>query len=174
MKENIIKALIDARIIESIKKKMPHKLSTIAQYLGDPIISDDQDYSSMMCSTWGDEISDEQQIAMADEDATTRHLGYHYDSLKYGINFEIVVKTYDEMTESIRVSMDGIVVYLEEDTQLKCYAPSDRWERHMEDLFAQAKLRENKETAVKDAEDKVLFEKKKKTFYENLKSLWGY
>ena len=112
MKENIIKSLIDLRLIEATKKKISHKLITIAENLGDPIISENS-YGSILPDYWEYEIDDPydaDRISDA-EDNTESHIGYHYDSLKHGFNFEILLRSYDDKISLLRANLNGAYFY---------------------------------------------------------------
>jgi hypothetical protein len=176
MKENLIKSLIDHRMVEALKKKINQKLLTIAQFMGSPIVGE-YSYSSMLPDFWEYEIDDPydpEKIAEATENAGEQRLGYSYDSLRHGINFEILVRTYGESIHLIRATFNGMVVYLEEEGILKGYHPEPRWEQHMEDLFVHAKKLEDR--FVKKAQEEETKESKarKKTFLEQLWLIWGY
>lgn len=176
MKENAIKALIDARTIEAISKKLTQKMMTIAQYMGSPIIGE-YSYSSVLPDFWEYEIDDpfdSDRIREASEGASENNLGFIYDSLKHGVHFEILVRIYADKITLLRASYGGNHVYIEEEGVLKGYAPDPKWEQHMEDLYAHAiKLEKiaNKEIELKQNEENKFV---KKSFLQKLKLIWGY
>lgn len=170
MKENIIKALIDARSIEATRDKISLKLFTIAQYMGSPIISE-YGYSSVLPDFW--EYEENSEIAEADETANELNLGYSYDSLRYGINFEIIVRVYGDKLSSVRATMNGDIVYFEEEGLVQGYAPNT-WNKHMEDLYVRAKILEDRVIKEqKQLDDKRMVETKR-TLLQKLKLIWGY
>jgi hypothetical protein len=176
MKENIIKSLIDARVVEALKKKITAKLTTIAQHMGSPILGE-YSYSSMLPDFWEYEIDDPydaNRVIDASNNASEMNLGYSYDSLRYGINFDIVIRIYADKINIVRASLNGNIVYLEEEGELKSYVPNPIWEQHMEDLYVHAHKLEkqvlDQEKAIKEEELK----KSKKTFLQKLKLIWGY
>lgn len=176
MKENIIKALIDARTIQAIKNKTASKLTTIAQFMGSPVMGE-YNCESMLPDFWEYEMDDPydaERVADASQNAGELNLGYIYDSLRYGINFEILVRSYGDKVNVIRASLNGNVVFKEEDGVLQAYAPNDNWEKHMEDLYVRAKVleeRENEKIRVVEAEE---MKNTKKSFLQKLKMIWGY
>jgi hypothetical protein len=182
MKENTIKALIDARLVEALKNKITTKLVTIAENMGSPIIGE-YNYSSMLPDFWEYEIDDPydaDRIRDASEDSNEQRLGWSYDSLRFGVNFEILVRTYGSKHNNtfvinvVKAMLNGNVVYFEEEGVIKGYAPHPNWEHHMEGLYTKAKqIEEQKEKELKileKEEDKI----KKRTLFQKLKEIWGY
>jgi hypothetical protein len=169
MKENLIKALIDARSIEATKKKLSQKIITIAQIIGQPIIGQ-YGYVDIIAQTW----EDDPDILDADEDFDERVLGFAYDSLKHGINFEIVIRTTGETVDTITVTYNQNVVYSEIDGVLKGYSPNLMWERHLEDLFSFAQKKEKELSKKQEIEDKIHKDHKKIALLNKLKLIWGF
>jgi hypothetical protein len=176
MKENAIKALIDARTIEAIKKQVTNKLSTIAQYMGSPIMGE-YSYSSILPDFWEFEMDDPfdaDRIRDANDNMSESNLGWSYDSLRHGINFEIIVRTYADKITLVRATYNGNAVYLEEDGILRGYAPNYTWEQHMEDLYAHAHKLEKAALKKMEEEEEKDNKRSRKTFFEKLKWIWGY
>lgn len=175
MKENVYKALIDSRGIEATKKKIVSKLVTIAQYMGSPIIGE-YNYSSILPDFWEYEIDDPydaNRIQDASDSSNEANLGYSYDSLKYGVNFEILIRTYADKVNIVRASYNGNIVFFEEEGVLKGYAPNYLWEQHMDDLYKRAYVLEQQTITEKQKEDTMDIKKRNKTFFEKLKLIWG-
>jgi bifunctional DNA-binding transcriptional regulator/antitoxin component of YhaV-PrlF toxin-antitoxin module len=168
MDVNLIKGLLDARIIEATKKKVSLKLCTIAKYMGSPIIGQ-YGYESVMPDFW-----DNNEVIEADEDINESHLGWSYDSLKSGVNFEIIVRSYGEKINLVKATYNGYSVYTEEDNEIKGYAPKSDWENHMDKLFERAKQHEKIALTIDNEREKEILKEKKKTFFQQLKEVWGY
>lgn len=176
MKENAIKALIDARTVEAMKKKINLKLSTIAQYMGSPIMGE-YTYSSVLPDFWEFEMDDPfnaDRIRDASDNMGESNMGWSYDSLRHGINFEIIVRTHADKISLLRASFNGNPVYLEEEGVLMGYAPNYTWEQHMDDLYAHARILEDRARKADEAAETEHNKKRSKTFFEKLKLIWGY
>lgn len=176
MKENLIKSLIDLRIIEATKKKISHKLATIAEHLGCQIVGE-YNYGSILPDFWEYEMEDPynaERVVEASENSSESVLGYSYDSLKYGVNFEIVVRTYGDKTNLIRANFNGNTVYVEEEGVITGYSPKPEWEIHMESLYEHAVKIEKNKNEEQNKIDKEEFKVAKKTFFQKLKLIWGY
>lgn len=157
-----IKILIEKRHLDAIKKNLTIKLSSIARYLGDAIIS----HSG---SAYWEE--DAEFINEMDEDEDCYEIGHHYNGLKRGHHLEIHLL---EEGHTVKASYQGQEVYLEKDGKLYCYASNPEWEEIIEQLY---KLSSEKETVSKK-EEKILYdqetEKEVKSFFSELKRLWNF
>jgi hypothetical protein len=163
MDANLIKGLLDARIIEATKKKVSLKLCTIAKYMGSPIIGE-----------YGYIFPEEDGILDLNEDINESHLGWSYDSLRSGINFEIVIRSYGEKINLVKATYNGYIVYNEEDGDIKGYAPKNDWEHHVDKLYERAKQYEKTALTIEHEKEKEMLKEKKKTFFQKLKEVWGY
>jgi hypothetical protein len=163
MSENYIQRLVEARAIESIKKKIPLKLATIAKTLGDPIVEQS-----------GDIIGDDDIPILDEESIVMQHLGYAYDHLSAGVNLQVQHWIYGgEDGGTLKCYYEGKVVFHEENKELQAFVPSKQWEAVVDKLYAKSsKVQTEREEASQPEKEKIL-EKKGRDLLARLKSLWG-
>lgn len=186
MKENLIQKLIQTRTIEATKDKIHDKMVCIARNMGSPIIGHYFD-NPITDTDWDNFFNADTDWSRPPEDAddgTLPRLGFVYDSLKHGVNMEIVVmvkevknpvtgmKELDKPTE-IRCTYRGYRVYHEEDGNLRCYAPFPEWRDHLDKMYRLATGKDTKRKAVEKEEEKEIKKKATKKALQNLRRLWG-
>lgn len=183
MKDNLIGKLVQARKGEASKKNVNSKLILIAKTYGSPIVGHYYD-SPLTNEDWDSYMNaDNDWSKMPEmEETVIPRLGYVFDSLRSGVNLEIVVKArehinsgkreMDKPTE-VRCSYNGYKVYHEDDGVLRCYAPFPEWEKPVDRLYEQAVGSDKRiKMAEVEQEKKVRKEAAKKTLH-TLRMLWG-
>jgi len=163
MAENHIQRLIEVRNIESLKKKIPIKLTAIAKVLGQPIIEQLDN-----ALEWSEE-----EILTFDETADTIHKGYTFSHLSAGVNLEITSLTYGEEDSTIKCYYEGKLVFHEEERELKAYVPNNDWEVKINELYEKALIAEKIEREQNKKIEREMIKKKGLRLVQKLKSLWG-
>ena len=182
---NIVKKLIQVRTIEATKKNVNSKLVCIARNYGSPIIGHYYDMP-LLNEDWSDFNNPDKDWSVVEdgEDGTLPRLGYIYDSLKLGVNLEIVVmakETTDHKTgkrelekpTKVKCSYRGYTVYHEEDGRLLCYAPFPEWENHVEKVYNQATGADKRRIDADKKEENRIRKKAAKEALGKLRMLWG-
>jgi hypothetical protein len=185
MKENLVKKVIQARTIEATKKGINPKLVLIAKTFGSPIIGHYYDAPMLADEDWTDFNDPKKDWSIEEaDDGTVPRFGYVYDSLKTGVNLEIVVMAGDvrnpltgkkEMSKpkEVRCSYRGYRVYHEEEGVIRCYAPFPEWEDHVNKMYKVATEKDKKVKVVeKEHENKARKEAAQKAL-GTLRRLWG-
>lgn len=173
MKEKI-KALIEQRVIEATKKQMTQKLLLISKMLGRPIVSQTSVVGTKLENPWEEDlIYDPMRVHDADDWDTT-DIGYYFDGLSCGINLCVTALIYDGKVYELKTTYNGYLVFVEKDGELKAYAPFPAWEDAVNMFYEAAvqreKARELKMKVEREAENK----KRRATFWQTIRSLWGY
>src|SRR5258708_1706806 len=139
MKDNLVQGLIQNRTIEATHKCINSKLICIARNYGSPIIGHYYDMP-LMNEDWEDFNNPNwTQVAEADDEGIIPKLGFVYDSLRSGVNIEIVIMVREaknpktgkkelEKPTKVKCSYNGYTVYEEQENKLVCYAPFPEWE----------------------------------------------
>jgi hypothetical protein len=186
MKENLIRGVVQARTIEAAKDKIHEKMVVIAQNMGSPIMGHhfDNPITEEDWQNFFNADADWSRPAEEDLSGNLPKLGFVYDSLKLGVNFEIVVmvkevknlttglKDLDKPSE-IRCSYRGYRVYHEEDGVIKCFAPFPEWRTHLEKLYKKATGKDTDRRERNREEEKQIKKKATKKALQNLRRLWG-
>lgn len=169
-----IKKLIEDRQMMATKKQLSSKLTIIASNLGSGIYGDTGfgaglGGSSLDTEAWMLPEEKDEEILDA-EDQEYSDMGYLFDSLNMGHNFEIRLLTHER---EIRATYNGYVVYLEEEGKLKAYVPNAIWENLVDKLYLQAKPKEDdKRIATKEVNQKR-FMQQAAEFMKELRDSWG-
>lgn len=185
MKDNLVKKVIQARTIEATKKNINSKLICIARNYGSPIIGNYYD-SFLLDEDWAnfnDPNNDWSNVHDA-EDGTLPRLGYVYDSLNLGKNIEIVVMAREtinnktnkkelEKPTKVKCNYNGYTVYHEEMGRLVCYAPFNEWEEHIDKVYKNATITDQKRISGEKKEEERIRKKVTKQVLKNLRMLWG-
>jgi hypothetical protein len=185
MKDNIINKVIQARTIEATKENINAKLICIARNYGSPVIGNHYD-SPLVNEDWFNFNDASVDWAAPDEadDGNLPRLGYIYDSLKLGVNLEIVVmarEIYDAKTgkkelekpTKVRCSYNGYMVYLEEENKLCCYAPFPEWLSQINKIYNQATGADRRRTESNKKEENKVKKKATQKALSTLRRLWG-
>ena len=168
-----VKLLIEQRRAKALKENVAGKLTTIARYLGKPIIS--QHGTIWRNDAYQYDVND------GDDDYREHLLGYMYDGLPSGMNFQSKILIYvDEDDESkftveeLRATYNGHLVFHEAEGRLQSYFPSPLWEDFMEKIYQTAfAAEERSERAARDA--KITKKRAEaKGFVETLRRLWNF
>lgn len=166
-----IRKLIESRNNDSIKKRIPLKLSVIAETLGSQIthqfMSDDI-FSTML-------MAQSEEIETLSEDTATRRIGYIFDSLSSGTNIEITYMVDQAETEGtmLKCRYQGYLVFHEEHGELQAYVPHESWEQIVDRLYAKALDKKLQMQEVLKEEMKKKMEKEGHGLLEKLRNLWG-
>lgn len=164
-----IKRLIERRQAQAVMNKVTAKLTVIAEFLGQPIVHDgtgphDDPYDPF----WAPEP---EIVRTLDEADGTRSIGFHYDGLRIGRNFEIRHLTEDR---DIRATMDGRVVYQEVEGEVTAYSPRPDWEELVERLYEQARRAADQQAATDKKEKKARLNAQAANFIQKLRDAWGF
>jgi hypothetical protein len=187
MKENnnLIDKVIRARKMQATQNNVNGKLILIARTYGSPIIG--HYYNSPLTNedweNFNDPDKDWSQIDEA-EDGNLPRLGYVYDSLRMGVNLEVVViakeiksaitgKNELEKPTEVRCNYRGYRVYHEEEGILKCYAPFPEWEKVIDKVYNQATGTDKKRQVKEKEEEQKHRKNATKKALQTLRMLWG-
>lgn len=187
MKENIVNALIRDRTIQATKNNIHGKLVCVARNMGSPIMGHyfDNPITEQEWANFNNAEADwSKEPDESLENGNLPKLGFVYDSLKIGVNLEIVVMVKEKISQltgekeldkpsEIRCSYRGYQVYHEVDSVIKCYAPFPEWEDHLNTIYNYATGRDNRRKANEKEEVKQVRKKASKKALESLRRLWG-
>lgn len=186
MKEtNLVKKLVQHRIIEATQKNINAKLILVARMYGSPVMG--SYYDAPLVDTDWERFNDPTlDWSKSDEDdpGTVPKLGFIYDSLKMGVNLEIVVMAREkkhpqtgkvelDTPTRVRCSYKGYTVYHEEDSKLICYAPFPEWEEHLNKIYNKAIGTERTRSSVEKQEEVKQRKKATQKAMATLRKLWG-
>lgn len=138
-------------------------------YLDDPY--DDEvytEYGSTMSGQNGP-VSYRDQI-LDSEDEFIVNEGLMFDGLSRGMHLEIV---YWHDANEIKASYRGYPVYKEVAGELFGYAPFPEWENQVDRLYAAAKEKLAKTKKIIEQETRELIQKKKHSFWQEMRMRWG-
>ncbi len=169
-----IKRLIEERQIMATKKQLSLKMTTIVTNLGSGIYGDVSFGAGLGGSTldtnaWmlpeekNEEILDAEEVDYSD-------LGYLFDALGMGHNFEI--RLFKNERE-LQAKYNGYVVYLEEEGKLKAYVPNSTWENLVDTLYRRAKPIEDEMKEKTKEKNQKSFLKQASKFMKDLRESWG-
>lgn len=151
------------------------KFGCILKNLGTPILTS-SNYGGMIESNefedvWQIGMEEEKYLPEADMDEGVDIIGYLFSGLSNGINLEM---TYMLESKKLTVYYKSLLVYLEEENDLKSYIPFDEWEKKVEGLYKIAKVREKKKRIdlVKEEENEI--KAMKKHFLKEMFRKWGF
>lgn len=187
--------IIERRTNEAVKKNfmgLHGKLGIIVTELGDEIKSHYDNYNLMrnyyhdkpkepnvipkskpkMYDLFNEEITgwewaDRNEIV---HEYSVCTIGISWDSLRYGINMEIV---YMEEDKELTLNYDGLVVYKEMNNELLAYAPDIKWEVQVERFYKTAKQREKQRELEEQLIDQQKMNKEKQNWLKQMNSKWG-
>jgi hypothetical protein len=184
MKENIVKKVVQARTIQATQRQIKEKLVLIAKTYGSPVIGHYYD-APLMDEDWSNFNDPTQDWSIPEaDDGNLPRLGYIYDSLRMGVNLEIVMmarevnnpvtgrKELEKPTE-VKCSYRGYTVYQEKDGILRCYAPFPEWEDHIDKMYKDATEKDKKIKVVEKEEETRIKKKATKKALSALRRLWG-
>lgn len=187
MKENIVNALIRDRTIQATKNNIRGKLICVARNMGSPIMGHhfdnpitEEDWSNFNNGKMDWSREPDESL----ENGNLPRLGFVYDSLKIGVNFEIVVLVKEKFNSvtgirelenptEMRCSYNGYKVYEEIGGILKSYAPFSQWEEHLDQIFNYATGRDNRRKISEKEEENKIRKKAANKALQNLRRLWG-
>jgi hypothetical protein len=162
----------ERRTVEAIQKEymgFQGKFVNIAKNLGSEII--DQGYMSESFISYDDFWKkDKDDIQKMDMDQNIELIGWHYESLRIGINLEIFIFDNDK---KIKVIYNGNNVYEETSGDLDMYVPYNEWEEAIEKIFKISKIIEKDKKQVSKENLKIEFERRKKNLLAELNYKWG-
>jgi hypothetical protein len=140
----------------------------IAKNLGDEIIQDSMGdvYQNYLPEFNEPPPSNKLIFPEFDEESTSFVIGYSYN--KNGI--EIVYKEYDQ---SIKVFIQGELMYHEQSDDLLLFRHNEQWEKLLKDLNMRAREKYSKKMEVINAKKKEEVKDFKVKFLEDLKKKWG-
>lgn len=168
---DLIKRLIEKRTLEAAQKQLSLKLACCARHLGSPIIGEEY-VQSFLPDVY--EMKDD-DLPSYDEDNIpgmgTR--GFVYDTMKHGVNMEVVMFIHSDKITELKCTLDGHIVFHEEDGQLQAYVPDDRWERVVESQWARAKKIELDKEKTAKIQKRATDAQKKEGLLEKLRRTWG-
>jgi hypothetical protein len=165
-----VKKLIESRQIEALKKHIPAKLMTIVKYMGQKIYNH-SDFGSGIERTELPSFDEFEEEEIPEMDGSNYDsIGYVYDSLSSGRNFEIRYLQYEN---ELVAKFNGNNVFLEVDGKIKGYVPNETWESWMDKLYEIAKPIETKTIKDEKEEKKKSLYKHAIEFIEELKQVWG-
>jgi hypothetical protein len=169
-----IKRLVEERQIMASKKKISSKLNTVVTSMGSSVYGDSgygAGYSSNAYETEScilpPDTGEDIQIA---HDADCSDIGYLYDALRLGHNFEILYLKYERQ---LRAKYNGYIVYLEEEGKLKAYVPNPVWEELLDRIYLKAKIVEEDNQKQTKIENEKGFMKHASKFMKELRESWG-
>jgi len=180
--KQIVKALIERRQMEAIKKQIGTKLTVTAQNFGQPIVS--AGYRQTNPNYWEEkdgfyvEEFNEIHTVEDNEDWLEYDMGWYFDGLRFGVNLSILVLTAPEDNErkrvvEIKATYNGYVVFAEIEGKIKAYAPFKLWEEPLNDIYIGATKADNRrkerEKIQKSKEAKGKLEK----VWKMVRMLWG-
>lgn len=183
MKENLIGKVIQARKIEATKKQINPKLIMIAKTFGSPIIGQYTETPVPDWTNFNDPENDWSQIDNAD-DGTLPRLGYIFDSLRSGVNIEIVVmarEVYNPVTgkkemerpTEVRCNYNGYKVYQELEGNLHCYSPFPEWENFIDKIHSQSLHKDRQLQEIEREKQKKIKKIATKKTLQAIRMLWG-
>lgn len=169
-----IKRLIEERQIMATKKQLSTKLTSIVTSLGDGMYGDmgfgtGFGGSSLDTEAWMLPEERDEEIPTADDDDYS-HLGYLFDALSMGHNFQVRYTTHDR---ELRAKYNGITVFLEEEGKLKAYLPDSVWEGLVDRLYVKSKPVEEANKDKAREENQKSFMKQAAKFMKELRESWG-
>lgn len=170
-----IKRLVEDRQNMATKKQLSPKMMTIVVNLGSGIYGDcgfggGINSSTLNTNEWMlPEETGEDLVATAD-DVDYSDIGYIFDSLNIGHNFEIC---YFKNERKLRAKYNGYIVYLEEEGKLKAYVPNSTWESLVDWFYVKAKPIEDKAREKTKNENQKSFMKQTANFMKELRESWG-
>ncbi len=175
--KHIVRALIEKRQIEAIKKQIGTKMTVIAQNFGKPIVASGINHSPT------DQIREENGFFIEDfagirtaeesEEWNEYEMGWYFDGLRFGINMSILILVMEDRVVEIKGTYNSYVVFSEVENKVRSYAPFPKWEKALEDLYEGAsKADRRKKERLKQEE----LENKKNQMskvWQMLKTMWG-
>jgi len=193
-KEKVIR---EKRTIEATKKNImgpSGKIGIIVRALGSPIMAQGstyvdthyledpyEDFSDMKFETtasgqdgpiaWRGEILEDEGGAGAIHEENPNFLGYVFDGLSRGIHLEI---QYMRHEHTMKVHYKGYEVYKEVAGELDAYAPFPEWEDVIVRLYKSAKEKYKDIKDQEHAEFAEVVERKKATFWNRIRTRWGF
>lgn len=120
---------------------------------------------------WRNEILEGDGGAGVVHDENPNFLGYVFDGLSRGIHIEIKYMRHEHM---LRVDYKGYEVYKEVAGELEAYSPAEDWESIINRLYKHAKEKYKQIKHEEQIEILEAVEKKKATFFERLRTRWGF
>jgi hypothetical protein len=167
--EQLIK---EKRTIEATKKEYmgpKGKLAIISMLLGSEIISQGEENQYIKYDNFWNNL-EENQYTTIDENTPISSMGFFFYGLDYSYNIEIY---YIENERLIKVIYEGQKVYEEINGELEAYAPSDTWEKPIEDLYVLARSKDYLRREEEKKKNKKVFEEKKNSILNRIKKIWG-
>lgn len=172
MNNALLQKLKEARELEAMKKGymgLEGKFSTICRIFGHPILRQgglhvDRSYLS---DPYAD---DPDEIPTLEDEQESFEIGQQFDGLPRGMNLNIMILHH---LRDITVRHEGQIVYKEVGGELEGFAPTDEWEKKIEELYSNAIGIERKR---KPFEKRKLIEETneaKKKILEELRIKWG-
>jgi hypothetical protein len=167
--EQVIK---EKRTIEATKKEFlgPNsKLVVICRNLGDEIISQEDNYNQIKYDDfWENKKSNGYETL--DENTPIHSLGYYFYGLSYSYDIELY---FLENEKTVKVNFEGKRVYQETNGELESYAPGEKWENIIENLYKLALKKENIQKNKEKEIQKQIFDIKKNSILKTLRDTWG-
>lgn len=98
-------------------------------------------------------------------------IGWHFDGLNRGMHLEI---TYKDREKNLLVFYKGYQVFKEHAGDLRAYAPSDKWESLIEQLYKKAVVILKERGKIKAIAADKKSQAKKSTWLIRLQERWGF
>lgn len=168
---DMIKKLVEKRTLQAAQKQISQKLRCIARSLGNEIIGDSfiQTFIPDAYEITSEDIASYDEYNLPDMNVR----GYVYDTLKHGVNIEIIMMLSGDKVSEIKCSYNGNIAFHEEEGQLQAYAPDDGWETVIESQWHRAKkkeLEQEKYAQINKRREDVV---KKENLLQKLRRIWG-
>lgn len=168
--QNIEEKIAQLRLAEAVQKDFfgsSGKISIISKVFGSEIIQDNFVNNSIGLLY---EDLEEDKINEFDINHTSTIIGYHFDGLRMGIPLEIIQKEYDN---SLKVLWQGRVVYEEIDGELISFNPLNEWERNIDNLYAKAEQKIDREKSKNEKIVKEEMQKEEDKEIKRIREKWG-
>lgn len=166
--------LQEARTLEAMKKGymgLEGKFCSITKRLGEPLIRQGGLYvdRTYLEDPYADTMN-ENDIPTLDENQESYEIGVYFDGLTRGLNLTISILFH---LREIVVRYKGQVVYKEVAGELEGFAPTDEWEKHIEDLYFSVKKIEKEQRPIEKKELIQQANRKRQEILEELRLKWG-